>query len=95
MVHSAIANAEDQLWYKLLHIEHKDRFSIPLNELTNDVTWTKQGVSFVNNSSNGLSNKRRWALERVLSDKADKRMCSLSGWDKPRVCRYLRKVDKF
>ena len=35
-----------------------ERFEIPLKKLQDDVTWTKRGVSFVDNANNGLQNKQ-------------------------------------
>ncbi|CAC9887034.1 unnamed protein product [Aureobasidium pullulans] len=48
-----------------------DRFSMPLNDLEDDPTWTKRGVSFLNNSKNGLEDKREVMLGRAENHKTD------------------------
>jgi len=42
--------------------------------LTDDVTFTKRGISFVNNGKNGLEDKREWMLTRAFDTAAGKRM---------------------
>jgi hypothetical protein len=37
-----------------LYIGLDERFEIPLDELQDDMTWTKRGVSFIDNIHNGL-----------------------------------------
>jgi hypothetical protein len=74
MVQGAIAEAEDMLWKDLLCTALDDRFDIPLDELRDDVTWTKRGVSFIDNTHNGLREKRKWTLKRILSDKDGSKM---------------------
>lgn len=95
MVHGAIAEAEDMLWKDLLCTGLDDRFEIPLDELRDDVTWTKRGVSFIDNTHNGLREKRKWTLKRILSDKDGSKMRNQRSWAMPHVRRYLRKVDRF
>jgi superfamily II DNA or RNA helicase len=95
MVQGAIAEAEDMLWKDLLCTGLDDRFEIPLDELRDDVTWTKRGVSFIDNTHNGLREKRKWTLKRILSDKDGSKMRNQRSWAMPHVRRYLRKVDRF
>jgi hypothetical protein len=97
IVQGAIAEAEDMLWKDLLCTGLDDRFEIPLDELRDDVTWTKRGVSFIDNThrTNGLREKRKWTLKRILSDKDGSKMRSQRSWAMPHVRKYLRKVDRF
>jgi superfamily II DNA helicase RecQ len=95
MVQGAIAEAEDMLWRDLLHVGLDERFEIPLDELRDDVTWTKRGVSFIDNTHNGLREKRKWTLKHILSDKDGSKMRNQRSWAMPHVRRYLRKVDRF
>ena len=95
MVQGAISEAEDMLWKDLLCTGLDDRFEIPLDELRDDVTWTKRGVSFIDNTHNGLREKRKWTLQRILSDKDGGKMRSQRSWAMSHVRRYLRKVDRF
>ncbi|KAK3045884.1 ATP-dependent DNA helicase Q4 [Extremus antarcticus] len=49
MVHDVVREAEDMLWRKLMWTKYRERVEIPLDKLTDDVTFTKRGISFVNN----------------------------------------------
>ncbi|KAL1582106.1 hypothetical protein WHR41_09218 [Cladosporium halotolerans] len=95
MVQGAISEAEDMLWKDLLFTGLDDRFDVPLDELRDDVTWTKRGISFIDNTHNGLREKRKWTLKRILSDKDGSKMRNQRSWAMPHVRRYLRKVDRF
>jgi hypothetical protein len=90
MVQEAITEAEDMLWKDLLYTGIEDRFEVPLNELRDDVTWTKRGVSFIDNTHNRLREKRKWTLKRILSDKDGSKMRNQRSWAMPHVRRYLR-----
>ena len=94
-VQGAITEAEDMLWRDLLYTGAEDRFEVPLDELRDDVTWTKRGVSFIDNAHNGLREKRKWTLKRILSDKDGSKMRNQRSWAMPHVRRYLRKIDRF
>jgi hypothetical protein len=83
------------LWKDLLYTGLEDRFEIPLDELRDDVTWTKRAVSFIDNAHNGLREKRKWTLKRILFDKVRSKMRSQRSWVMPYVRRYLRKIDRF
>ncbi|KAM0700963.1 hypothetical protein Q7P35_000825 [Cladosporium inversicolor] len=85
MVHRAVAEAEDMLWKDLLCIGLDNRFDILLGELQDDMTWTKRGVSFIDNTHNGLQEKRKWTLKRILSDKDSSKMRNQRSWAMPHV----------
>jgi hypothetical protein len=95
MVRGAIGEAEDMLWRDLMWSTREQRFEIPLDGLKDDVTWTKRGVSFVDNANNGLQDKREWMTRRALADARGEKMWKGKAWSKPEVRKYLRKVDRF
>ena len=95
MVRGAIEEAEDKLWRDLMWSTQEQRFEIPLEGLRDDVTWTKRGVSFIDNANNGLQDKREWMTRRALADAGGKKMWKAKVWSKPEVRKYLRKVDRF
>ena len=68
---------------------------MPLGELEDNVTWTKRGMSFLNDPQNKLEDKREWVLKRALSHNAGRKMCVDGGWAMRQVRAYLREVDKF
>ncbi|KAM0704631.1 hypothetical protein Q7P35_006805 [Cladosporium inversicolor] len=92
MVHRAVAEAEDMLWKDLLCIGLDNRFDILLGELQDDMTWTKRGVSFIDNTHNGLQEKRKWTLKRILSDKDSSKMRNQRSWAMPHVRSISREV---
>ena len=73
----------------------EQRFDIPLDKLQDDITWTKRGVSFVDNANNGLQNKQDWMIERALTDDRGKRLRKQGEWSRSEVQKYLRTVDRF
>jgi len=87
--------AEDKLWAELLWTRSDDRFDIPLEKLEDDVTFTKRGVSFVTNRSNGLADKREWMLARAFAHPDGKKLHRGGSWAKVAVQKYLREVDRF
>lgn len=75
MIRGVIDEAERKLWEDLMWtITQEERFDIPLEKLQDDVTWTRRGVSFVDNVNNGLQNKREWMIKRALSAAGGKKM---------------------
>ncbi|TLD04190.1 hypothetical protein E2P81_ATG10544, partial [Venturia nashicola] len=95
MVRGAIEEAEDKLWKDLMWATREERFEVPLDKLQDDVTWTKRGVSFVDNANNGLQDKREWMTRRALADATGKKMWKQKQWSRLEVRNYLRKVDRF
>ena len=75
MIRGVIDEAERKLWEDLMWITtQEERFEIPLEKLQDDVTWTRRGVSFVDNANNGLQNKRESMIKRALSAAGGKKM---------------------
>ena len=80
MVTSIVTDAENILWSKVMWSNNDaDRFSMPLNDLEDDPTWTKRGVSFLNNSKNGLEDKREVMLGRAENHKNGRKLRSRTG----------------
>jgi superfamily II DNA helicase RecQ len=95
MVRGVVEEAEGQLWKDLIWATQEQRFEILLDKLQDDVTWTKRGVSFVDNANNGLQDKREWMVKRALADVRGKKMRKQGEWLRLEVRKYLRKVDRF
>lgn len=97
MVVSVVTDAENLLWNKIMWSNNEaDRFSVLLNKLEDDPTWTKRGVSFINNRNNGLQDKREVMLSRAKKHKSGRKLRSRAGhWQIRQVRRWLRYVDEF
>ena len=59
------------------------------------MTWTKRGISFVDNANNGLQNKQEWMIKRALSAVGGRKMWKEGVWSRVEVQKYLRKLDRF
>ncbi|KAK0847011.1 hypothetical protein LTR03_006521 [Friedmanniomyces endolithicus] len=88
-----LADGSYSVMSKMLRLD--ERFEISLDVLQDDVTGTKRGVSFFDNAHNGLREKGKWTLQRILSDNDGSKMRRHGLWAMPLVRRYLRKVDRF
>ncbi|KAL5371081.1 hypothetical protein DPSP01_014505 [Paraphaeosphaeria sporulosa] len=97
MAQDMVAEVEQMLWEELLWVtEAADRFSVKLNQLVDDVTFTRRGESFVKHRSNGLDDKLEWMLNQVERFEEGKKLQRAQGsWDAHQVGRYLRRVDRF
>jgi hypothetical protein len=92
-----VADAERILWSKIMWSNNEtDRFSVPLNDLADDPTHTKRGVSFLNNKKNGLEDKREVMLGRAKDHRNRRKLRSRIGdWQLRHIRRWLRDVDEF
>ncbi|KAI7286249.1 hypothetical protein KC352_g4971 [Hortaea werneckii] len=90
-----ISAAEDILWAELMWTLRSDPFGIPLGKLSDDVTFTKRGVSFVTHEQNGLSNKKWWMLERAHAHREGRKLLRGDTLVATPVKQYLRRVDRF
>jgi hypothetical protein len=92
-----VADAERILWSKIMWSNNEtDRFSVPLNDLADDLTHTKRGVSFLNNKKNGLKDKREVMLGRAKDHRNRRKLRSRIGdWQLRHIRRWLRDVDEF
>jgi hypothetical protein len=90
-----VGEAEEKLWSDVLKTTKDERFSISLETLKDDVTFTKRGMSFINHKQNGLSNKQEWLLRRFVSEPSRWKLRMNGRWMKGEVRRYLRTIDRF
>ena len=96
LVRDAVTEAERMLWQELMWVYRKEgRFSIALNKVEDDVTFTKRGVSYVSKSSNKLGNRLKWMLEQMQQSEIGRKMWAKDVWHARRVRRYVRKVNVF
>jgi hypothetical protein len=80
MAQDVVADAEDRLWRDLLWTtDREDRFTINLDKLVDDVTFTKRGSSFVDAQENGLTGGLQWMLGRMLRDPDGARLRGKEG----------------
>jgi hypothetical protein len=66
----------------------EQRFEIPLDRLQDNVTWIRQGVSFIDNANNGLQDKREWMIKRALTDVRGRKMRKQGEWSRLEVQKY-------
>lgn len=97
MVTSIVTDAENILWSKVMWSNNEaDRFSIPLNDLEDDPTYAKRGVSFLKNKKNRLEDKREVMLGRAKGHRNGRKLRSRTGdWQLRHIRRWLRYVDEF
>jgi hypothetical protein len=63
MAQDIVAEVEQMLWEELFWvIKTEERFAIKLEQLIDDVTFERRGVSFVQHRDNGLRDKLEWML---------------------------------
>jgi hypothetical protein len=63
MAQGLVADTTEMLW-ALCWVEHiRERFTINLKQVVDDVTFTKRGMSFIDSPGNDLSNGLRWMLK--------------------------------
>lgn len=76
MARGVVDDAEELLWRELMWEEGgpKERFAVALEDIVDDVTFTKLGVSFVSQKGNGLSEGLRWMLERMARSGSGRKM---------------------
>ncbi|CAO2655088.1 Nn.00g101520.m01.CDS01, partial [Neocucurbitaria sp. VM-36] len=96
MAQSMVADVEEMLWPLCWVTKTEDRFAIPLGQIVDDVTFTKQGMSFVSRPGNHLSNGLSWMLRRARSSEEGMQLQSRDGtWKGKNVRRYLLQVERF
>ncbi|OAF98609.1 uncharacterized protein CC84DRAFT_1105865, partial [Paraphaeosphaeria sporulosa] len=84
------------MWQELLWVPDKDgRFSIRLNLIQDDITFSRRGSYFMN-EENGLADGLRSMLERAFKSKEGQGLRAPNGqWNIWQVKRYLRAVNHF
>jgi hypothetical protein len=98
MIQDAIAEAEQLLWQELMWTaEPGGRFSVPLDQMVDDMTFTMRGFSFVSRPSNGLglNGGLDWMIKRMQQSSKGSRMRRGGSWKTKLVRQYLRVVDRF
>jgi hypothetical protein len=72
-----------------------DRFAIDLEQVTDDVTFTTRGKSFVTTAGNGLSGGLAWMLKQARRTEGGMRLQTSDGrWRRKKVREHLREVDR-
>ena len=67
MVSSVLKQAEDMLWEQLMYVsDHAERFTIPLESIQDDVTFTSRGYSFLSRPGNELGGGFEWIVQRLV-----------------------------
>ena len=96
MVGGVLKRAEDMLWEHLMYVsESAERFSIPLESVQDDVTFTSRGYSFLSPPGNELGAGFEWMVRRLVRSQTGQKMRAGGRWHHRHVRRYLRKVDRF
>lgn len=93
MIQDVLAEAERMIWEDVLYIGQHDRFLIPLDEIEDDVTFTKRGFSFVNRPNGHLGDGIDWTIAHLMAADEGQKLRAHGQWQPRRVRRYLRKID--
>jgi superfamily II DNA helicase RecQ len=93
MVQDNIQQAEQLLWENLMWVrDESKRFSIDLDIIQDDQTFTLRGYSFLKQSSNGLEGGRQWMFRQMLRQRGKLRLRNKDKtWNLRNVRRYLVK----
>ena len=97
MVHQNIADTEKIFWEKLMWIrDEAQRFTIDLDMIQDDLTFTLRGHSFVKGSKNGLADGRTYMIEQMLRQRGKYRLRTPDKkWKLRNVRRWLAACDDF
>ena len=93
MVQNNIQEAEQLLWEHIMWVrDDSKRFSIDLDLLQDDQTFTLRGYSFLKQKSNGLEGGRQWMFRQMLRQRGKLRLRGKNKtWKLRNVRRYLAK----
>ena len=95
MAQSMEAELVERFWQLCWVDNVGDRFTIRLEQVTDDVTFTTRGKSFVTTASNDLSQGLAWMLGRARSTEGGMRLQTPDGWWRSKKVReYLRELDR-
>lgn len=64
-VQGVLEEAEHVLWEEMMWYETEERFEVALDEIEDDVTFTKRGFSFTSKASNNLDQGLEWMLAQM------------------------------
>lgn len=95
MVHSVISRAEELLWDELMWAPKAGRFTIALDDIVDDVSFTKRGFSFLDEPANGLQDTRSRMLDKMDAHPDGRKMRRGGQWQGRPVRKYLQAVDRF
>ncbi|KAK5020229.1 hypothetical protein LTR16_001602, partial [Cryomyces antarcticus] len=95
MIHGVVAEAERVLWEEVMHAELGERFTVPLDDIEDDVTFTKRGYSFVSRPGNGLSAGLDWIVGKLANSVEGQKLRLNGRWQPRAVRQYIRRVDSF
>lgn len=98
MIHDIVARATKVLWEELMWVkDEQDRWTVPLDKVEDDITFTKRGWSFMSRKENGMDAETcmQWMMNQAARLEGSDRLMSEDGWRKRAVRRYLRTDQEF
>jgi superfamily II DNA or RNA helicase len=95
LIDTVITEAENILWRELLWQTDSSRFELMVDQLEDDVTFTRRGFSFLDHTRNGLKDTRAWVLAQMEAHGEGRKLRQGERWHRRRVRKYLRRVDHF
>ena len=95
MAQEMVKRAEDLMWQEILWMGKDKRFDIALDDMEDDVTFTKRHYSFASDKKNGLDKGLDWMLERMESTEGGRGLRKNAAWQTHSVKSYLRKIKRF
>jgi hypothetical protein len=95
LIDAVVTEAENILWREMLWQVDAERFELPVDELEDDVTYTRRGYSFLKNACNGLEDTRAWTLAQMEAHVDGKKLLREGRWQRRKTRKYLRRVDHF
>ena len=95
MLYTVSTRTEELLWGELMGTSTTGRSTIALDDLVDDVTFTKCGFSFLDDPANRLQNTYGWMLEKTNAHPGGRKMRRNGRWVARHVRKYLRPVDRF
>lgn len=83
-------------WQELMWVHKQEgQFSIALDQVEDNVTFTKRGVSFVSKASNRLGDGLEWMLEQMRRSETGRKMWAKDAWHARRVRRMSERSTHF
>ena len=96
MVHDLLQRTEDFLWQQLMWTPNQtQRFTIPLQDIYDDVSITRRGYSYIQQEHSGLQDGFTWMISHMIQLNTSDRLQVRGQWRPTRVRRYLRYVLQF
>jgi superfamily II DNA helicase RecQ len=98
MIHDIVARATKLLWEDLMWVkDEQDRWTVPLDKIEDDITFTKRGWSFMSRKENGLDAETciQWMMDQAARLEGSDQLMDKNGWRKRAVRRYLKLDEEF